>query len=109
VCSSRGVFLEALQAHRVEVARDGRDEPARRHGLLIADLLECVSDRWRRKRRSPGQELVEHRTQAVNVGRGPEIVLTAWELPCEAQAPGPLPNHLLNKARCPPPIGRSHR
>ena len=45
VIPTRGLFLEAFQANRFQVARDGRIEQTRTHGLRLGDLSQRLTDR----------------------------------------------------------------
>ena len=63
------LLVEALQADRLEVARQLRHQPRRRHRLAPLDLLQGLQRRGGPERRPAGQQLVEDRPQGVDVRR----------------------------------------
>ena len=62
------VLLQALQADRLEVARDLRVEPPRRLGRGLAHGVERLGHAVAAERGLAGQQGVEDRAQAVDVG-----------------------------------------
>ena len=69
----RRLLGEALQADRLQVARDPRLEPRRRHHLLVDDLPEGLHDRRGLEGGPAGEHLVEDRSQRVDVGRRADL------------------------------------
>ena len=55
-----------------------------RHGLLVAHLVERLGDRGRRERPVAGQQVIEERPEAVDVGRRADVLAIA-----RPPAPGP--------------------
>ncbi len=66
--AARRLLFQTLQADRFEVARHGRVEQARADRLGVQNLPKRLHCRIRPKRRPPGQELVQNRSQAVDIG-----------------------------------------
>src|SRR5262249_12286067 len=61
-----------FQAHRLQVAVGGGDVDARRHRLRVQHLLQGVQRRGAKEGRAAGQQVVQNRPEAVNVGGGRE-------------------------------------
>ncbi len=61
------LFLEALQANRLQVARRLGLQPAHRDRILGQHLRQCVEYVRRLERRTPGQAFVEDRAESINV------------------------------------------
>ena len=78
------VLLQALQRDRLDVARQARHQPRRRHRLGRLDLLERLQHRRPPERRAAGQQLVEDRPQRVDVGRRADL---PWSCPRPARGP----------------------
>ncbi len=76
VASAR-FLLQALQADRLQVARNRRIEPPRRDGLVAQDLEHRVHRRGRLERRPAGEQSVQRRAQGVHVGRRPDLASLA--------------------------------
>jgi hypothetical protein len=68
-----GLLVQALQAHRLQVGRQLRVEPARRHRLVANDLEQGVVDGGGLEGRAAGQALVQDRSQSVHVGQRPDV------------------------------------
>ncbi len=68
----RGVFAQAFQADRLDVARQSRLELPRRDGIGRTNLLERLKRRCGQKWRPARQHLVEDRPERVNIGRWPD-------------------------------------
>ena len=64
-----GVFLQAFQTNRLQVARQFWLQPAGRHRLLRAHQLQSLQHRGAAKRRPARQHLVEDGAQGIHVGR----------------------------------------
>ena len=76
--AAMGLLLEALQADRLQVARDFRPEPRRRYRLLGSDLLDRVGGRRSPEGRSAREQFIEDGAQGVLVDRGAGVMdLTA--------------------------------
>ena len=69
----RRLLLQALQADRLQVARDRRIEPPRRHRLVADDLEHRVHRRGRLERRPAGDQGIERRPQRIHVGRRADL------------------------------------
>ena len=69
-----GVFLQAFQADRLQVARHAWDQPRRGHRVVVDDLAERLHRRLSLERRAPGQDLIEDRAQGIGI-RGRSDVL----------------------------------
>ena len=63
------VLLQALQADRLQVARDLRVDPGRGLGTLLLHRSQGVDHAVAAEGRLAGQQRVEHGAQAVDVGR----------------------------------------
>ena len=64
-----GLFLQALQADRLQVARDFRLEPRGGDGGLTGDQHDRLQRRRAMERRPAGELVVQDRAQGVDVGR----------------------------------------
>ncbi len=64
----RRILLQAFEADRLEISRHARAEPARRNGILARHDGESRFDRAGDERRATGQQLVEDRSQRIDVG-----------------------------------------
>ncbi len=83
-------LLQALEADRLEIARNGHIEPPRRH-WFGADYLEYRLHRGGRLERRPARDQrIEGRPQGINVGRRPHVA--------------PIPSRLLGRHV----VGRTH-
>ena len=63
-----GALGQRLEDDRFQVARDARVDRAGRHRLVLADLVDQLGGGLAVERRAQGQQLVEGRAQAVDVG-----------------------------------------
>ena len=72
-----GFLLEALQADRLQVARDLGLEPRRRHRLLGADLLDRIERRRSPERRPAREQFVEDGAEGVLVDEGAGVMRLA--------------------------------
>ncbi len=86
----RRLLLEALQADRLDVARQARDQPRGGDRLDRLDLLERLQQRGGLERRPAGQQLVQDRAQRIHV-RGRSDV--------PGVAPGLLGRHVAGRAQ----------
>ena len=61
------ILLQTFQTNRFQVARDFRIELSYLHRLLVQNLKQRV--KWIRslKRRSPGQQTIEHGTERIDI------------------------------------------
>ncbi len=70
-----GILLQALQAHRLQVARRFALQTHQRHGLVLDHLGQCFHHRGRSEGRPPGETLVENGPQRIRVRCGPDVLL----------------------------------
>jgi len=75
-----GLLVQALQADRLQVARQAGPEPGGRDRVVVDDLVERLQGRGPLERRSPGEHLVEDRAERVQVGRRPDDAAPAQGL-----------------------------
>ena len=74
-----GLFLQAFQADQFQVIRNLRHQLTRRHRVGAADQLQRFLLVGCLERRAPRQHFVKDRSQRVNVGRRPDLIVSA---PC---------------------------
>ena len=67
------VFFQALQTDGLEVTIDARAHASREVPAPVPEPAQCLIDRWAVKRRPAREELVEDRTEPVNVDRGGDL------------------------------------
>jgi hypothetical protein len=91
------LLLQALERHRLEVARHLEVQPPRGDGVLVADLLEGVVDAVPLERRPARQRLVQDRPQRVDVGGGADL---------DPAAVGLLGRHVTGRAQDRPVPGQ---
>ncbi len=72
--ATMGRLGQALQADRLQVARDLELELRWRHRLLLEDLDDGLHRRRPFERRPAGEHLVEDRSQGIDVGRGAHVL-----------------------------------
>ena len=84
----RRLLLQALQADRLQVARNRCVEPPRRHRLVADDLDHRVHRRGRLERRPAGDQGIEGRPQGIHVGRRTDLA---------PLAPGLLRRHVAGR------------
>ena len=65
-------FFQTGEADGFEVAGNPAVEPARRDGVLVADLVERLGARCSLKRWTARQQVVQERAQGIQIGRGPD-------------------------------------
>jgi hypothetical protein len=74
------LLVQALEADRLQVARQPRHQPAGRHRLVGQHLQHRVERRLGPERRAAGQALVEDGAQGVDVGGGADLLRLARRL-----------------------------
>ena len=67
----RRFLPQALERDHFQVARHTHLQAARRHGFVMAQLIQRLQRRLPCARRPARQQLVEDRSQRIDVGRGP--------------------------------------
>src|SRR5262245_5907640 len=65
-----GIFLQALEADRLQIARHLGLKTPYRHRFLFEHLVERLERGGSAERRTAGQQLIEDGAEGVDVGRG---------------------------------------
>ncbi len=74
------IFLQTLQADRLQITRHARLQLARRNRFLLANQVERVQRRRAAERRTAGDHLVQNGAERVNVGRRRDVLNAAKRL-----------------------------
>ena len=69
-----GLFLQTLEADGLQVHRDARIQPTRRHGISVLYLPENFRKGFALERRSPREQMIKNRAERIDVCRPTGLV-----------------------------------